>query len=181
MPDQQAKASAAFAPTRARCTASSADGPQPPDRVRQYVEQYDGGDCFSCFRLRSVRARPVIEGFGTSTSVRPFDKASSATWASRLRSASRLVTQAQCPAIKFLSQLGGNQARAPRINLSVIEVKNGDTLNGTIENFANRVVELLLVSDSGEVQNLSYLLKPGNGSLSFSIGMQRSGERLGRN
>jgi len=29
-------------------------------------------------------------------------------------------------------------------------------LSGTIENFANRVVELLLVSDSGEVKNLSY-------------------------
>jgi hypothetical protein len=37
------------------------------------------------------------------------------------------------------------------------------------------VVELLLVSDSGEVQNLSYLLKPGIDSLSFSIPMQRGG------
>jgi serine/threonine-protein kinase len=34
---------------------------------------------------------------------------------------------------------------------------------------------LLLVSDRGEVQNLSYLLKPGIDSLSFSLGMQRSG------
>ena len=59
----------------------------------------------------------------------------------------RQVTQAQCPAIKFLSQLGLNQARAPRINLAAVEVKNGDTLSGTIENFANRVVELLLVSE----------------------------------
>ena len=85
----------------------------------------------------------------------------------------RQVTQAQCPAIKFLGQFGGNQARAPRINLDSVEVKNGETLSGTIENFANRVVELLLVSDSGEVRNLSYLLKPGTNSLSFSIGIQR--------
>ncbi len=48
-------------------------------------------------------------------------------------------------------------------------------MNGSIENFANRIVELLLVSESGQVQSLSYLLKPGTDSLSFSIGMQRSG------
>jgi hypothetical protein len=35
------------------------------------------------------------------------------------------------------------------------------------------------VSDSGEVQNLSYLLKRGTDSLSFSIGMQRSGGATG--
>jgi serine/threonine-protein kinase len=91
----------------------------------------------------------------------------------------RQVTQAQCPAIKFLSQLGSNQARAPRINLAAVEIKNGETLSGSIENFANRVVELLLVSEGGEVQNLSYLLKPGTDSLSFSIGMQRNGNANG--
>ena len=83
------------------------------------------------------------------------------------------MTQAQCPAIKFLSQLGGNQARAPRINLASVEVKDGETLSGSIENFANRIVELLLVSESGQVQSLSYLLKPGTDFLSFSIGMQQ--------
>jgi len=62
----------------------------------------------------------------------------------------RLVTQAQCPAIKFLSQIGGNQARAPRINLNSVEVKNGETLTGTIENFANRIVELLILDDALE-------------------------------
>jgi len=144
------------------------------DRVRRYVEQYNGGDCFFIVPVATSASAAVIEGFGASAA--PFeslDKAFKRDLGFEASIGVRLVTQAQCPAIKFLSQLGGNQARAPRINLSSVEVKNGETLSGTIENFANRVVELLLVTDSGEVQSLSYLLKPGTDSLSFSIGMQR--------
>ena len=119
----------------------------------------------SCFRLRLSSNAAVIEGFGASTApFDAFDKAFKRDLGFEASIGVRQVTQAQCPAIKFLSQLGGNQARAPRINLASVEVKNGETLSGTIENFANRVVELLLVSDSGEVQSLSYLLKPGTDS-----------------
>jgi hypothetical protein len=140
------------------------------DRVRHYVEQYNGGDCFFIVPVATSASAAVIEGFGASTA--PFDALDKAFKRDLGFEASigvRLVTQAQCPAIKFLSQLGGNQARAPRINLNSVEVKKGETLSGTIENFANRVVELLLVTDSGEVQSLSYLLKPGTDSLSFSV------------
>jgi serine/threonine protein kinase len=159
---------------------ASGDGANRIDRVRKYVEQYDGGDCFFMLPVAVSSSAAVIEGYGTSmTPFDTFDRAFKRDLGFEASIGVRQVTQAQCPAIKFLSQLGTNTARAPRINLSAIEVKNGDTLNGTIENFANRVVELLLVSDNGEVQNLSYLLKPGTDSLSFSIGMQRSGGAAG--
>jgi serine/threonine-protein kinase len=155
---------------------STSDATVRTDRVRKYVEQYNGGDCFFILPVAISANAAVVEGFGASTA--PFDtldKAFKRDLGFEAAIGVRQVTQAQCPAIKFLSQLGTNQARAPRINLASIEVKNGETLSGTIENFANRVVELLLVSDSGEVQNLSYLLKPGIDSLSFSIGIKRSG------
>ena len=149
-------------------------------RVRRYVEQYNGGDCFFILPVALSSNAAVIEGFGASTV--PFealDRAFKRELGFEASIGVRQVTQAQCPAIKFLSQLGSNQARAPRINLASVDVKNGETLSGTIENFANRVVELLLVSDSGEVRNLSYLLKPGTDSLSFSIGIQRNGAGSG--
>jgi serine/threonine-protein kinase len=146
------------------------------DRIRRYVEQYNGGDCFFILPVAISSNAAVIEGFGASTTpFDAFDKAFKRDLGFEASVGARLVTQAQCPAVKFLGQLGVNQARVPRINLDSVEVKNGETLSGTIENFANRVVELLLVSDSGEVKNLSYLLKPGTDSLSFSMGMQRSG------
>jgi serine/threonine-protein kinase len=155
---------------------ASGDAAARTDRVRRYVEQYNGGDCFFILPVATSANAAVIEGFGASAA--PFDALDKAFKRDLGFEASigvRLVTQPQCPAIKFLSQLGGSQARTPRITLNSVEVRNGETLSGTIENFANRVVELLLVSDSGEVQSLSYLLKPGTDSLSFSIGLQRSG------
>jgi serine/threonine protein kinase len=155
---------------------SAGDGAARTDRVRRFVEQYSGGNCFFIVPVAISSNAAVIEGFGASTV--PFDaldKAFKRDLGFEASIGARLVTQAQCPAIKFLGEHTGSPARTPRINLSSIEVKNGETLSGTIENFANRVVELLLVSDSGEVQNLSYLLKPGIDSLSFSIPMPRGG------
>jgi serine/threonine protein kinase len=155
---------------------SAGDGAARTDRVRRFVEQYSGGNCFFIVPVAISSNAAVIEGFGASTV--PFDaldKAFKRDLGFEASIGARLVTQAQCPAIKFLGEHAGSPARTPRINLSSIEVRNGETLSGTIENFANRVVELLLVSDSGEVQNLSYLLKPGIDSLSFSIPMQRGG------
>ena len=163
-------------PTTAAVPPAVNDAAARADRVRRYVEQYNGGDCFFILPVAISSNAAVIEGFGASTA--PFealDRAFKRDLGFEASIGVRQVTQAQCPAIKFLGQLGGNQARAPRINLDSVDVKNGETLSGTIENFANRVVELLLVSDSGEVRNLSYLLKPGTDSLSFSIGMQRNG------
>jgi len=155
---------------------SAGDAAARTERVRRFVEQYSGGDCFFMLPVAISSSAAVIEGFGASTV--PFDaldKAFKRELGFEAAIGVRLVTQAQCPAIKFLGQYGSYQARTPRINLNSIEVRNGETLSGTIENFANRVVELLLVSDSGEVQNLSYLLKPGTDSQSFSIGIQRGG------
>ncbi|MBW8853675.1 MAG: serine/threonine protein kinase [Bradyrhizobium sp.] len=167
-------------PTTAAVPPAASDAAARAGRVRRYVEQYNGGDCFFILPVALSSNAAVIEGFGASTV--PFealDRAFKRELGFEASIGVRQVTQAQCPAIKFLSQLGSNQARAPRINLASIDVKNGETLSGTIENFANRVVELLLVSDSGEVRNLSYLLKPGTDSLSFSIGIQRNGAGSG--
>ena len=145
------------------------------DRVRRYIEQYDGGDCFFVLPVAFSSNAAVIEGFGASMA--PFealDRAFKRDMGFEASIGVRQVTQAQCPAVKFLGQFGANQTRAPRINLSSVEVQNGETLSGTIDNFANRVVDLLLVSDGGQVQNVSYLLKPGTDSLSFSMEIRRN-------
>ncbi|MGY4369704.1 hypothetical protein ACVW1A_005769 [Bradyrhizobium sp. LB1.3] len=156
------------------------DGSGRAERIRKYVAQYSGGDCFFVLPIAVSPNAAVIEGFGASTA--PFDTFDKAFRRDQGFEASvgvRQVTQAQCPAVKFLNQVGSDQARMPRITLSATELKGGETLNGTIENFANRVVELLMVSDRGEVQSLSYLLKPGIDSLSFTLPTARaSGPQL---
>ncbi|WP_050384808.1 serine/threonine-protein kinase [Bradyrhizobium pachyrhizi] len=175
-PPPPARQEPAKLPSQPTVTPSpSPDGPGRAERIRKYVAQYAGGDCFFILPVAVSSSAAVIEGFGASTA--PFDTFDKAFRKEQGFEASvgvRQVNQAQCPAVKFLSQVGSDQARAPRINLSATELKAGETLNGTVENFANRVVELLMVSDRGEVRSLSYLLKPGVDSLSFALPMERT-------
>jgi eukaryotic-like serine/threonine-protein kinase len=81
------------------------------------------------------------------------------------------VTKAQCPAVTFLGQARAERARGPRLQISSSPVRSGDLLTGTVENFGARHVELLLISDVGQVQNVSHLLKAGTDAKTFSIEM----------
>ncbi|MBR1155203.1 serine/threonine-protein kinase [Bradyrhizobium sp. JYMT SZCCT0428] len=138
------------------------------DVVRRFVQQYEGGECFFVTPVAVSASAAVLEGFGASTT--PFDSLDKAFRASQGFEPSigvRLVTPAQCPAVSFLNRLREG-TRPPRISLNSVKLKPGEALAGNIENFANRVVELLLITDDGQVQNVSYLLKPGTDALSFS-------------
>lgn len=145
------------------------------DQIRDYVERYDGGDCLMLVPIAISRTAAAIEAYGASD--QGFDAFAEAFNRQQGFEASvgrRQITPAQCPALEFVKQSHSEQARAPRIVLNTTEVTNGDTLTGTIENFSSNVVELFMISDSGQAHRLSALLKPGTDSLSFSIGMQRN-------
>jgi serine/threonine protein kinase len=160
----------------------SVDGPARSDMVRRFIQQYDGGDCFFITPVAIGASAAVMEGLGSSMA--PFealDRAFKRTQGFEASIGIRVVTPPQCPAITFLNKVRGEAARTPRISLGSVKIKPNETLAGNIENFANRVVELLLVSEDGQVQNLSYLLKPGTDALSFAINMKRAESGLGAN
>jgi serine/threonine protein kinase len=166
-----------------------ATAPLPPaensnrsDVVRRFIQQYDGGDCFFITPVAIGASAAVVEGFGASTA--PFDLLDRTFKKNQGFEASigiRLVTPPQCPAVTFLNRLRGDGSRAPRISLGSVKLRPGELLAGNVENFANRVVELLLISDDGQVRNMSYLLKPGTDALSFSIDLPRSDNSPGSN
>jgi serine/threonine-protein kinase len=144
------------------------------EKIRRYVDEYDGGDCFFIAPVAIGETAAALEGFGAST--RPFEALDRAFHREIGFEASigvRQVTQAQCPAITFLGKLRGERSRAPRIQIASTSVRSGEVLNGTIENFGIRHVELLLVTDTGLVQNVSYVLKDGTDAKTFSLGLQR--------
>jgi serine/threonine protein kinase, bacterial len=142
-------------------------------QVRSFVERYDGGDCFFVVPIAISQSAAVIEGYGASTGrFQAFVDGFKREQGFEPSVGIRQVTQDQCPALRFLSQLHGDQSRAPRVILAATDVKNGETLSGTIENVENGDLVLLLVTDSGQVRNLSGLLKPGLDSMSFSIGLK---------
>ncbi len=142
--------------------------------IKRYVEQYDGGDCFFVAPVAVSERFATIEGFGAS--VRAFEALNSAF----KRDIGfvpdvgmRVVTEAQCPAITFLSRLRGERARAPRLEIDNIHLRSGDYLSGNVSGFGGRNIELFLVSDGGTVQNVTNLLKPGTDAKTFDIGMSR--------
>jgi serine/threonine protein kinase len=149
-------------------------------QIRSYVDRYDGGDCFFVVPIAISQNAAVIEGYGASVArFQAFADAFKREQGFVPSVGTRQITQDQCPAVRFLSQLHGDQARAPRINLTATDVKNGETLSGTIENVAGGTVELLLITDNGQIKNLSSLLTPSLDSMSFSVGMQ-SGDSAAR-
>lgn len=147
----------------------------PVERIRAYLDDYDGGDCFLVTPVAISRTAAILEGFGSSPAT--FDAFAQAFRGAQGFNASvgrRQIAPQQCPALKFVNDLHVDHARAPRINLDTTELKSGDALSGTIENFSNKTIEFLLITDNGQVQNLSPLLKPGTDSMSFTIGLQRN-------
>jgi serine/threonine-protein kinase len=165
-------------------TNSNPDTPAVPgqaEKIRQYVDRYDGGDCFYVSAAAISATAAALEGFGAST--KPFDALDAdfhRTLGFEADIGVRQVTERQCPAISFLGRLRNERARAPHLDIDKDNLRNGEVLSGMIDRFGDRNVDLILVSDGGIVQNLSRLLKAGTDAKTFNIGMQRTEGSAGR-
>jgi serine/threonine-protein kinase len=145
------------------------------DAIRSFVDKYDGGDCFFVMPVAISSDAAVLEGLGSTTT--PFellDNTFSKTQGFEASIGVRQVTPSQCPAVTFLNRIRADRDRAPRIWVGSVKLKSGETLSGRVENLRGRVVELLLISDAGQIQNLSSQLNSVNDAASFSIVMRRS-------
>jgi Protein kinase domain len=150
-------------------------------KIREFVDQYNGGDCFFLSAVAIGDAAAALEGFGASTE--PFT-ALDADFRRKLGFEAdigvRQVTKPQCPAVAFLDRLRRERSRAPRLDIDRDKLGNGDVLSGMVDRYGDRNVDLVLVSDAGMVQNVSQLLKPGTDARTFKIGMQRADANGGR-
>jgi len=146
------------------------------EEIARYVGQYDGGDCFFVMPVAVSANAARIDGYGAAGA--PFETLDAAFKKTNGFEANidvRQVTAAQCPAITFLGRLRANRAQAPRLQVGQSSVRNGESLTGTIEGVGDSTVQLLLVSDEGQVQDVSALLKPSGDARTFNMRMQRSG------
>jgi protein kinase-like protein len=149
--------------------------------IRRYVEQYDGGNCFFVAPTAVSEHAAVVEGFGSSTKpFMTFDTDFQRKIGFEADIGVRQVTERQCPAITFLARLRGENAGAPHLDIDHESLRNGDVLNGAVDRYGTRNVDLLLVSDAGTVQNISNLLKPGLDAKTFNLGMRRTEGAAGR-
>ena len=159
--------------------------PQPgiprTEQIRDYINQYDGGNCFFAAPVAISEHAAAIEGFGSSIDpFRSFDKAFSHAFGFEADIGVHEITQQQCPAISFLARLRGKNTRAPHLDIEQEDLHNGDVLKGMVDRYGSGQVALILVSDSGTVQNVSNLLRPGTDAKNFNIGMRRVNSIAGR-
>jgi len=151
------------------------------DKIRKFIDQYDGGDCFFASTAAAGESSAALEGFGAAT--KPFDKLNSDFQRAIGFEADiglRQVTQAQCPAVTFLNRLRDARNRAPRLDIDKEALRDREVLSGMVDRYGDRAIDLVLVSDGGIVQSVSHLLKPGTDAKTFKIGMQRAAGPGGR-
>jgi serine/threonine-protein kinase len=151
------------------------------EQIRSYIDRYNGGNCFFLSPVAISDNAAAIEGFGASVEpFRAFDTAFRHDMGFEADIGVHEITQPQCPAAAFLAGLRGNNSRPPRLDIDHEDVHNGEVLNGLIDRYGGRQVALILVSDSGTVQNVTGLLKPGTDAKTFKIGMKRVDGITGR-
>jgi hypothetical protein len=84
------------------------------------------------------------------------------------------VMPEQCPAVSFLFRTRNQRGVAPRLDAVTAGLKDGGPLTGSISEFGNSNVELLLAADDGYVRNLTALLKPSGNAKVFTIGIRKT-------
>jgi serine/threonine-protein kinase len=80
------------------------------------------------------------------------------------------VTPEQCPAVNFLSRTKNEPGVAPQLDIDATALANGGMrIAGSITEFGDRPVELLLITDDGVVSKVTEPLKQSGDIKTFSF------------
>jgi hypothetical protein len=150
------------------------------EQVSYYLNNYEGGECFYVAPMTITENSASIEAYGaTPAPFEVFDAAFKNANGFEAQIALRQVTPAQCPVVSFLRQMNANRERAPRLEIGAFTLRSGQSLTGTADRFGNQHVEILLVSDDGQVHNLTsanYATKTGN-TINMNLRIEGTGGR----
>jgi hypothetical protein len=143
--------------------------PDPDDRARAFVAQFDGGDCFFIARVGSVDGQETYLGLGHA--VEPFQRFDAAYKAAVGAEANiRLgqMTAEQCPALGLLRAAGAGGPE-PILAIRESDIGRGGRLAGTVSNLAGRRLYLLHVDGGGGVRRLPAAIGPGGETATFDV------------
>ncbi len=162
-------------PTAGQITLQEPPPANPRDRITQFIDKYDGGNCFFVAPVTVADGKATLEGYGNS--VAPFEVLDYEFKRQNGFEASigvHQVTPSQCPAVSFLSRVRNQPGTAPRLDISTAALRSNGILAGSIADVGNRIVNLLLVADDGYVHNLTSALGPSGDTKSFSRRLERT-------
>jgi hypothetical protein len=142
------------------------------ERYLQYVQGYEGGQCFFLRNISGPGTGRLIQGIGTQ--VQPFET----FYADFKRDNGieaqinlALVTPFQCPAITFLRSLQRDRLEGKPAYLEIEQdsLRAGDPLRGSTDKWSGLVLELLLVDETGRLHNVTSQLDPDPNKFSFEL------------
>jgi serine/threonine-protein kinase len=141
--------------------------PTPAERERQFVEGYNGGDCFLVKPAGGARAY-----LGVGHELEPFQRFEEAfrrELGAEPQLSLRLITAPECPALDLIQSGVGGASGVPRIELADYRVGRGKPLSGKILNLGGRQAYLVLVDNDGAAYRLDVKPQPGSDSATFSV------------
>jgi eukaryotic-like serine/threonine-protein kinase len=142
-------------------------------RITEFLDAYDGGDCFFVGHVTIEQGEARLEGLGTSQTpfnalysefIRQFGGDPTIAWGE--------VTPEQCPAVNFLSRTKNEPGVAPRLDIEAtpLPLPNGGLrITGSIAEFGDRPVELVMITDDGLVSKLPEPPKSSGDIKTFSF------------
>lgn len=148
----------------------------PVERIERYVGSYDGGTCFFLWPTEIAAGKADIEGFGSRAEpFIAFDTAFKQIQGFEAQINLRPVTNAQCPMVDFLRQLGRRIDRSPRLQIGAFTMKSGEVLSGSVESDGRQHLDVVLIGDDGLVYNLARYLKRDGSKTSFTLKLESTG------
>jgi serine/threonine-protein kinase len=173
---EQASQSVA-APKPADPQLSVADRPSndPAERIRQYVNSYDGGECFFVAPVTVADGNTTLEGYGASAA--PFSVLDYEFKRMNRFEATvgyHAVAQPQCAAVNFIARLRNQRGSAPGLDISAGNLKSNGYVTGSVSGFGDRNLELLMIDHEGIVQSLTSLLRGSGDTRTFTLNLRRA-------
>jgi serine/threonine protein kinase len=142
----------------------------PSDKATAFLRGFDGGACFFARPLAASANAMAIQGIGSDKAAfqRFYGAFIRETGAEPTLNV-RLISASECPAVDLIRAGGLDRPDGPKIDLSGYDVGRGKPLSGAVSNLAGRHLDLLLVSNDGNVYRLDSRTLSGGGSASFNV------------
>ncbi len=144
--------------------------PRPsPDKRSEFLETFDGGDCFLVKPIAGAEGTHSYLAVGRELApFRRFETAYTREVGAEPQLSLRLITASECPVLDLIRPGAGGAAEVPAISLTSYSVSRGRPLAGTVSNLAGRRLYLILVDNDGAAYRLETKPTPGGDAATFS-------------